>query len=545
MSAQHSSLILTLGGVALFLLGMNMASENLQKIAADRIKDIVTTLAKKPFWGLFLGAGLTLILQSSGAVTALLVGLASAGVVTTSQVMSVILGSAIGSTLTIQVLSFDIGQYGLGIFASSFFVYWLTKNRSVKTTAAAAMGFGLVFFGLEVIRMGTDQLRGAESFLSIVHSLSDNPLLAVAVTAFFTAIVASSAVTISVGMMLTAHGIISLEDAMFWIFGANIGTTATALLASSGGNFVGRQVAWAHILYKVASVALFAPFAHQLVEIFSSGAPVRDIANVNTAYNLASAAFFYPFIRKGSALIERLLPPGPGDRQFSVKYLKKKDWESPSVVVAYAERECLRMADIVLTMIDDSLKLFRREDTELVEDMRRRDDRTDLLFRELNIYLAQQIDQAPEGLRQQMLKLMYFVTDLEAAADVVDNQLLELAQKKHHLKVDFSSDGWTDLEELAGAVYHVAQMAVACFQAQDKDLAAKVIFHKRNIRKLEQKMREAHMSRLVAARPESILTSSIHLDVLGEYRRIVGLLSNHVYSLLKDSDPYGLLPRRE
>jgi phosphate:Na+ symporter len=148
-------------------------------------------------------------------------------------------------------------------------------------------------------------------------------------------------------------------------------------------------------------------------------------------------------------------------------------------------------------------------------------------------------------LRKQMLKLMYFVTDLEAAADVVDNQLIELAQKKHHMKVNFSDDGWKDLEEIASAVLQVSHMSIACFQTQDKDLAAKVIFHKRNIRRLEQKMRESHVTRLVKGTPESIITSSIHLDVLGEYRRIVGLISNHVYSLLKDSDPYGILPRRE
>ncbi|MBX3023163.1 MAG: Na/Pi cotransporter family protein [Bdellovibrionales bacterium] len=542
---DHSSLVTTLGGVALFILGMSMASENLQKIAADRIRDIVTTLAKKPFWGLGLGVGLTMILQSSGAVTSLLVGLGSAGVIGTQQVMSVILGSAIGSSLVVQVLSFDILRFGLPFFAISFFVFWFSKRRIVKTCAAAAMGFGLLFYGLEVIRLGTEELRNVEIFQTFIKALSATPLYTVLLTAFFTALVASSAVTISIGMLLTLHGIITLEDAMYWIFGANIGTTATALIASAGGNYVGRQVAWAHTFYKVASVALFIPFSPYIAEFFSSGQPTRDVANINTAFNLAAALIFYPFLGYGARLIERLFPPSPHEMQFSVKYLNKKDWESPSVVLAHAEREALRMADIVTSMIEDSLKMFRTDDPELVENMRRRDDRADLLARELNLYLAQQIDQAPDGIREQMLKLMYFVTDLEAAADVVDNQLLELAQKKHHFKVDFSEDGWRELNELSSAVGQIAHMAIACFQTQDKDLAAKVIFHKRNIRRLEQKMRESHMTRLVKGTPESIRTSSIHLDVLGEYRRIVGLLSNHVYSLLKDSDPYGLLPRRE
>jgi phosphate:Na+ symporter len=542
---QHSSFASTMGGVAIFLLGLSMASENLQKIAANRIRQIVTTLAKNPVWGVGLGVMLTIVLQSSGAVTSMLVGLGSAGVITLSEVMSVILGTAIGATLTIQILSLDVARFGLPLFTMSFFVFWLSKRRVLKECAAAAMGFGLLFFGLQLIRLSTNDLKDVPQFMDLVHSLNENPLYALLVTAFLTAVVGSSAITISIGMTLTASGFMTLHDSMYWIFGANIGTTATALLAAAGGNYVGRQVAWAHTLYKLASVVIFLPVAGLMSQLVDTTHGARDVANLNTFFNCAAALVFFPFIRKGANLVEKLFPPTPAEMQFSVKYLKKKDWESPSVIVAHAEREVLRMADIVLSMIDESLNVFRCESSDLVESVRRRDDRVDLLARELNMYLAQQIDKAPEGLRQQMLKLMYFVTDLEATADVVDNQLLELAQKKHTLKVDFSEEGWQDLKELQAAVALIAQMSIACFQTQDKDLASKVVFHKRNVRRLEQKMRESHMSRLVKGTPESIVTSSIHLDVLGEYRRIVGLLSNHVYSLLKESDPYGLLPRRE
>ena len=527
------------------MLGMNVASENLQKLASDRIRDIVTAMAKKRVYGVFLGIGLTMILQSSGAVTSMLVGLGSAGMISLSQVMSVILGTAIGSTITVQVLSFDIAQFGLPVFAVFFFVNYLSRRRTLKTFAAAMMGFGMLFFGLEVIRVGTEGLGNMEAFQQLVQTLKENPWASVLLAAFFTAVVASSAVTILLGMTLTAHGLLTLPDAVYWIFGANIGTTATALIAAAGGNYVGRQVAWAHSLYKIASVVIFFPFAHQIADLFGTGQIERDLANINTVYNLLAAVIFLPFVEKGAALVEKLFPPHHDEVQFSVRYLNKKDWESPSVTMAHAEREAFRMSDIVTSMIEDSLKLFRREDFELIETIRRRDDNADLLARELNLYLAQQIDQAPEGLRNQMLHLMYWVTDLEAAADVVDNQLLELAQKKHHLKVDFSDEGWKDLEQISNAVTQIAHMAIACYQTQDKDLAAKVVFHKRNIRKLEQKMRENHVTRLVKGTPESIRTSSIHLDVLGEYRRIVGLLSNHVYNLLKHSDPYGILPRRE
>ncbi len=541
----HSDFILTLGGVALFILGLNMASSSLEKLAADRIRQIVTTLARQPIFGVGLGVALTFVLQSSGAATSLLVGLGSAGVITLSQVMSVILGTAIGSTITVQVLSFNIAQFGLPLFAVAFFVQFLSRRRGVVQFATAVMGFGLVFFGLEVIQLGTQSLREFDGFVTFVNVLRENPLYAMALTALFTAIVHSSAVTISIGMTLAQHGTMDLTDAMYWIYGANIGTTATALLAASGGNYVGRQVAWAHTLYKVAAVALFVFFTPYFVGFFESGALARDVANLNTIYNLVAAVVFFPFISVGSKFVERVFGPRADEVEFSVKYLSKRDWQNPAVVVAYAEREVLRMADIVLLMIDDSLQLFRVEDPDRVERIRRSDDRADLLARELNLYLAGQMDRAPEGLREQMLRMMYFVTDLEAAADVVDNQLLELAQKKHNLRVDFSAEGWTELDQLFKSVVEVAQMSVACFQSRDKDLAARVIFHKRTTRKLEQKFRETHMSRLVKGTPESLVTSSIHLDVLGEYRRIVGLLSNHVYGLLRGTDPYGILPRRE
>jgi phosphate:Na+ symporter len=431
------------------------------------------------------------------------------------------------------------------MFALSFFVYFLSRRRMLKTVAAVFMGFGLLFFGLELIRIGTEDLGTFEVVHTFIKSLSENPVYAVLLTAFMTGVACSSTVTISLAMTLAAHGLLSLHDSVYWIFGANIGTTATALIAAAGGNYVGRQVAWAHTFYKIASVLLFFPVANQLTSWLATGAVTHDVANINTFYNVIAALVFYPFIKKGAEVVQKLFPPSKSEREYAVKYLSKSDWQSPSVSLAHAERESLRMADVVTSMIEDSLTMFRTDNPDLIEKMRRRDDRVDLLARELNLYLAHQLDQAPEGTRKQMLRLMYFITDLEAAADVVDNQLIELAQKKHNLHVNFSAEGWRDLEEISSAVLQISQMSIACFESEDKDLAAKVIFHKRNIRRLEQKMRESHITRLVKGTPESIMTSSIHLDVLGEYRRIVGLISNHVYGLLKDADPYGLLPRRE
>lgn len=532
--AEHSSLIITIAGVSIFMYGMSLASDHLEKLAANRIRDIITTLAKQPIWGVFLGMVLTVILQSSGAVTSMLVGLGSARVVTLPQVMSVILGTAIGSTFTVQIISFNVAQYGLPLFAFSFLVYFLSRSRTLTHAMAVGMGFGLIFWGMELIAAGTNELRHIESFGSLLSSMSANPFYCLVLTAIITALLQSSAITIGFAMSLASAGLITLDETVYWVFGANVGTTATALVASIGGNYVGRQVAWAHCFYKLTSVLLFFPFAHFLSNYFQTANVGRDIANIHTAYNLLAAVLYYPFIKQGANLVAKLFPPNESEKEYSVRYIHKGDWESPSVVLAHAEREVMRMADVVQSMIEDSLKVFRRDDPDLVESIRLRDDRVDLLNREINLYLAQHLEEAPSPLQLAMIHLMSYSTDLEGAADVIDNMLLDLASKKHAMRVDFSVEGWRELEEIHIATVQVATLSLSCFQRQDNELARKVLFHKRNIRRLEKKFRESHISRLVKGRPETIVTSSIHMDVLGEYRRLAGLLSNHVYTLVKE-----------
>lgn len=545
LAQTHSSLVIMLGGVAFFIFGLHLTSDSLQRLAANRIRDLIGSLSQRPMLAVVLGVALTLILQSSGAVTSMLVGLGSAGVVSLVQVMGVILGTAVGSTLTVQILSFDIARFGLPIFIIGFFIYFLSRNTTLKTAMMAVSGFGLIFWGLEMIRMGTEVLQGVGLFTSVLSTLMENPFYTILVTGVFTAIVHSSAVTIGIAMTLVSQGSIDLHHSIYWIFGANIGTTAIALLASAGSNSVGRQVAWAHCFYKVASVLLFFPISTYFVDLISSGVLARDVANINTGYNLIAAILFFPGIHYGAKFVEKLFPPTEEERAFSPKHLSKENWESPSVVVARAEREILRMGDIVSRMVRESLDLFRKDDPEFFTHMRTADDQVDLLSRELSLYLAKHLENAPPSFHSQMIRQLNVVADFESAADVVENQLLELASKKHKLKLEFSKEGWKDLEDLLDAVRQVVEMSLVCFQTQDQDLAARVIFHKRNIRRLEERMRENHITRLVKGRPETINTSSIHLDVLGEYRRLVGLMSNHVYQLLKGTDPYNILPRRE
>ncbi len=539
----HSSFIFTLAGIAFFIFGMDLASKNLQILAANKIKALINKLSDKPYLGVVIGVVITVIIQSSGAVTSMLVGLGSAGVVTLPQVMSVILGSVIGSTITVQLLSLNVAQFGLPLFTISFMIYFLSKKRVVKSSASVFMGFGLIFWGLEVITYGTSALRESNLFLSFLDYLANYPVVAILATAFFTAIVHSSAVTIGFAMGLAASGMLSLYDAIFWVYGANIGTTATALMASAGGNYMGRQVAWAHCLFKVFSVCGFFYFTKLFSDFLISDLPQRDIANAHTIFNVVAVMIFYPFIKYGVKVIEKLFPPSKSEKDFSVKYLGRGDFQSVSVAVAHAEREVLRMADIVFSMIRDSIDLFKGENLDLKEAILEKDNRVDLLHKEINMFVASYMEQADPGSEVDFLRLMTFSTDLESVGDVIDNILIKMAEKKQFLKVDFSEEGWAEIKQVYEEVKKLSSLSITCFQRQDKDLAGKIVYNKRVIRRMEKDFRIRHMERLIAGKKESINTSSIHLDILSEYRRVAGLMSNHVYSLLKDTDKYLILPR--
>lgn len=529
--ASHSSLILLLGGMALFMYGMTLASEHLQKLAANKVRTLLSKLSERRFLAVMVGVGLTALLQSSGAVTSMLVGLGTARVISLPQVMGVILGAAVGSTLTVQLISFNLSQYGLGFFFFSFMIYFLQQKRVVKHLAAVGMGFGLIFFGLELMAEGTKVFKTSEILLDQITSLSQQPLLAVALTALFTAFIHSSAAVIGLAMSLATAQVITVQDAMFWVYGANIGTTSTALMAALGSNYIGKQVAWAHFFYKVGSVIIFYPFTYFFVEIVlgASADYSRGIANLHTIFNVVSALIFLPFIDIGSRYMQKIIQKSPQDEEFSTQFLKTESYNSSALAMAHAQREMLRMGDIVLGMVRDSIDLFKGDNPELQESIKERDNQVDLLNREIKLFLVK--SDGGQGLAKNVLKMIDFCSDLESAADVIDKGVSELARKKQALKLEFSQQGWQEICQFHSLVVEIITLSLSAAHMQDKQLAQQVIEKKRYLKQLERELRESHLTRLNQGLRESLNTSSIHLDLLSDWRHVVGLIVNHAYNV--------------
>jgi phosphate:Na+ symporter len=247
-------------------------------------------------------------------------------------------------------------------------------------------------------------------------------------------------------------------------------------------------------------------------------------------FNLISAAIFFPFIRPASRFIEKLFPKNPKE-DFTAEYLAMNNYQSTALAVSYANREIMHTADIVLTMIQDSLKLFDHADPSLIESIKDRDNKVDYLYRETKMFLLDHANKSSTAVHQGIMSMIMFLSDLERAADSIDINLVTLAIKKNALKLEFSREGWEEIKQMHAQVIRVASMAIHAYNS--KEMCEEAIQLKRELARLEIQMRENHITRLNRGLRESINTSSIHLDMLSEYKRIASLLCAHAYNTVR------------
>src|SRR5919201_1369437 len=259
MTSADLVLFAILGGTALLLYGVRLVGQGLQRAAGTRLRHVLSTLTGNRVKSLLVGAGVTAVMQSSSATTVMLVGFASAGLLTLRQTIGVILGADVGTTVTVQLLAFDLLEISPLLVFVGWFVY-ATSRGTARYVGQAILGFGFLFLGMKLIRDGTEPLAASALFADLLRALVDQPLLLLLLAAIFTALVRSSAAVIGLALSLAAAGLMPLLGAIPIIFGANVGTAATAALAAVGQNPEARRVAAAHVAFKVVGVLLFFPF---------------------------------------------------------------------------------------------------------------------------------------------------------------------------------------------------------------------------------------------------------------------------------------------
>ncbi|MBT8247679.1 MAG: Na/Pi cotransporter family protein, partial [Acidimicrobiia bacterium] len=325
-----------LGGLAIFLLGMDRMTESLRVVAGDRLRGVLMRLTSNRFVGMFTGAGITAVIQSSSVTTVLVVGFISSGLMSFQQSLGVIIGANIGTTVTAQIIAFKVTTYALYAVAGGFAVTFLSKRGDRQAQGAVVLGLGLIFFGMSLMGDAMSPLRSSDTFIDLMASL-ENPFLGVAVGAGFTAIVQSSSATTGIVIVLAQQGLITTETGIALIMGANVGTAITALMASIGKPREALRAGVAHAMFNVGGAVIWIPFIGMLASFVQDlgGANARQLANAHTLFNVINAVLIVGFIPLFARFIERIVPDAPEEegRTVRVRYLDRTLLRTPSLAL--------------------------------------------------------------------------------------------------------------------------------------------------------------------------------------------------------------------
>ncbi|NPV13944.1 Na/Pi symporter [candidate division WOR-3 bacterium] len=520
---KRNWLLLTLveifGGLALFLFGMYYGSKGLRRLAGNRLREALFSLTRNRFFSVFVGIVVTVIFQSSTAVISLLISLASSGLLTLTQSLGVILGADIGTTITVQLLSFQLFEYSLiVVFLGLVLMNTIPRVRDI---GQALFGFGLVFYSLKVVLNAAEPLPFVPAIQQAVKAGSSHPILALLFALLLTALIRSSAATIGIVVGFSFAGLVELKAAIPFIIGANIGSALNAIVASWRTNTEARRIAAAQVLFKITVAIICLPFLNPLTRLFSAtgNTVARQIANAHTLLNIGSALLFLPFLTAYQKLL-CLIVPDKEQKYLGTRYLNQASLDAPELALAQVNRELLRMAELVQQMFQQSITVFLKGDKTDCRQLVAQDDQVDRLEEALTGYLARISQEllSPE-MSKKTLALFYITDELEHIADIVSKNLVNYTRKKLNENLAFSEPGLEDIKQFHHEVQENFTLTIACLTTWDKNLAQQLVQKRSWGVERKRELHNRHLTRLSRGLKESLDTSTIHLDIIADLER--------------------------
>jgi phosphate:Na+ symporter len=513
-----------LGGLAIFLLGMDRMTESLRVVAGSRLRTMLVRLTTNRFVGMLTGAGITAAIQSSSITTVLVVGFIGSGLMTFQQSLGVIIGANIGSTVTAQIIAFKVTSYALFAVAGGLAVNLLAKRGDRQAQGSVVLGLGLVFFGMSLMGDAMAPLRSSDTFIDVMAEL-ENPFYGVAVGALFTALVQSSAATTGIVIVLAQQGLISLETGIALVLGANIGTSVTAAFAAVGKPREAVRASVAHTLFNVGGVALWLPFVGLLASIVEwiGGGTAREVANAHTLFNVFNSFLVIGFVPVFARLVERIVPDRPEDEAATVRarYLDRTLLRTPSLALDRARLELLRMADRVRSMLGDILPAVLRGTRWDLLAIEERDDEVDSLHRQIITYLGE-ISQTrlSERETEELLGVMEATNSLEAIGDLIETNLVALGLARIEQGLNVSAETSRVLRDFHTEIVEALDLAMLALTQKNEGAARRVAKMKRQINSLERAAAAHQAERLVADEPDRVVNYRLEVDVISTLKRI-------------------------
>ena len=515
-----------LGGLGIFLFGIKYMGDGLQKSAGDRLRDLLDKYTTNPIMGILVGILVTVLIQSSSGTTVITVGLVSAGFMKLRQAIGVIMGANIGTTITAFIIGIDVGEYALPIIFVGAFLLFFFKNQKVHNFGQILFGFGLLFYGLELMSSGMKPLRSFEWFHDLTVSLSDYSVLGVLVGTVFTLLVQSSSATIGILQGLFGEGLIDLQGALPVLFGDNIGTTITALLAAIGASVAARRAACVHILFNLFGTIIFmillVPFT-SLISWFQQTLglnPEMTIAFAHGTFNVTNTLIMIPFIGVYAWIVTKLIPGKDTVIEYKPEHLDERIIDqSPSIALGQAKKETLRMGEFAIKGLEETYNYLLNNESSSLNTGNQIEEALNNLDHKITDYLVKvSTSSLSANESDEHNILMHTITDIERIGDHFEN-ILEFAEYKTSNKATFTAEATEGMSQMFTVTIEAVKEAIAALEHQDKEGAHKVLELERKIDKMERQLRKQHILRLNNGTC-SAQASLVYVDILSNLERI-------------------------
>ncbi|MDX1357295.1 MAG: Na/Pi cotransporter family protein [Clostridia bacterium] len=529
-----------LGGLGLFLFGMKMLSDNLEKTAGSKLRKMMDIMTSNRFAGVAVGTVFTMAIQSSSATTVMVVGFVNAGLMTLMQAAGVILGADIGTTITSQLIAFKLTDIApVFLFVGVVLMFFVKRTKRIASIGAAIAGFGILFIGMSMMSTGLKPLAEMDKFTNILI-LFENPLLGLLAGAILTGIIQSSSASMGILLAMSLQGLVSLEGSVFIILGFNIGTCITALLACIGTNKMAKRAATLHLLFKIIGAAIFIvllqflPITRWITALSSD--TTRQLAHFHTLFNITMVAMMLPVMKYVVWLAKKIIP-GEDMVKAPLKLVFIEDhmFVTPPMAVTQIVREVERMGELALKNIKNAVSAFKKADERLIDNVYDHEQVIDFLNHEISKSLVRvnQLDISPDDSKLAGA-LFHVVNDLERIGDHAEN-IAEFAESRIEKPTKYSEEAMIELDEMSSKVFNLLVIALEIFHDNDIERANTVIpVLEQEIDDMEKTLRKRHIKRLKKNQC-SARAGTIFIDILSNLERVADHSTNIAYSILEDS----------
>jgi phosphate:Na+ symporter len=526
-----------LGSVCLLLWGVRMVRTGLTRAFGATLRRAIGACSRNRFTAFTGGVVLTGVLQSSTATALLLASFAGRGLISLSIGLAVMLGANVGTTLTAQILSFPLGWVSPLMIAGGVIAFLSNSSDRARHLGRVAIGLGLMLLSLHLLEAAALPLRSAPAFVAVLEGLQNEYVMGVLVAAAATWFIHSSLSTVLLVMSFASTGIIDPKLGMAMVIGANIGGAIAPYFDQAATDTEARRLPLGNLITRGAVGVALLPFLGQLHQwlVMIDPAPGRLLVNFHTAFSVVAAIAFLPLIDPVAALCRRLVPDRPQtDDPGKPRNLDPNVLDTPAEALGCALRETLNLGDRVADMLRQTMDVFEKNDARAMKAIEAADDAVDSLYEAIKLYLIQTSrTELGEDDGRRYVEILTFVTNLEHAGDIIVKNLMELAAKKIKNRYAFSAEGTAELRAFHARVLDNLRLALNVFTTRDITLARRLVAEKTAMREAEARAADSHYARLREGRPESIETSSIHMDVIRDLKRINGHLTTVAYPILE------------